>query len=110
MNRSFSRVANILFALFVITSVSIVVRAQSEDTAKLRSDAFRLIEAQKFTEALPLLEKLAALTPNDPAVQRNLAFALLGQAKNTVDPNEARQFRARAHSAFVRAKAGGDDS
>ncbi|MEO6333429.1 MAG: tetratricopeptide repeat protein [Pyrinomonadaceae bacterium] len=110
MNTSFSRVANILFALFLVTSLSIAVRAQSDETAKLRTDAFRLIDEQKFTQALPLLEKLAVLAPDDPAVQRNLAFALLGKSKNTADANEARQFRARARIAFVRAKAAGDDS
>ena len=110
MNRNFSRAAGALLALLFLTCLSISSPAQTDETAKLRTEAFRLIDEQKFTEALPLLEKLAALTPNDARVQRNLGFALLGQAKNTSNANEAKQFRARAHTAFVKAKAAGDDS
>ncbi|HEX6125427.1 MAG TPA: tetratricopeptide repeat protein [Pyrinomonadaceae bacterium] len=110
MNGIFPRFTSALFALFLIASVSIWADAQGDDATKLRTDAFRLIDEQKFTEALPLLERLAVLTPNDPRVQRNLAFALLGQSKNTADANEARQLRARARIAFVKARAAGDDS
>jgi tetratricopeptide (TPR) repeat protein len=110
MNRNFPRFTGLLLSLVFITFVSLTVHGQADDIAKLRSEAFQLMDAQKLTEALPLLEKLAALTPNDPAVQRNLAFALLGQSKNTVDANEARQLRVRARLAFVKAKAAGDDS
>lgn len=84
--------------------------AQTDNTAQQRAEAFRLIDAQKFTEALPLLEKLAAAAPNDADVQRNLGFALLGQAKNTPNAADAKQLRARARAAFVKAKAAGDDS
>lgn len=110
MKRNFPRVMRALLALFLVSFVAISVRAQTDEAVKLRTDAFRLMDAQKTTEALPLLERLAVLTPNDAAVQRNLAFALLGQAKNTAEPNEARKLRARAHIAFVKAKAAGDDS
>lgn len=110
MNRNFARFTSLLLVLLVVTFVSLTALAQADDTAKLRSDAFRLMDAQQLTEALPLLERLAVLTPIDPAVQRNLAFALLGQSKNTVDANEARQLRARARIAFVKAKAAGDNS
>jgi tetratricopeptide (TPR) repeat protein len=84
--------------------------AQANDTAKLRAEAFRLINEQKFTDALPLLEKLAIATPKDPDVQRNLGFALLGQAKNTPDAAGAKQLRARSRAAFVKARESGDDS
>lgn len=99
-----------VLTLILVTLGAISAGAQTDDAAKLRTDAFKLMDAQKTTEALPLLERLAVLTPNDAAVQRNLGFALLGKSKNTTDPTEARQFRARAHMAFVRARAAGDDS
>jgi len=82
----------------------------TEDTNQLRTKAFDLIAAQKFTEALPLLEKVAAATPNDPDVQRNLGYALLGQAKNTPDAAAAKKLRSRAHYAFAAAKKAGDSS
>jgi tetratricopeptide (TPR) repeat protein len=94
----------------IFAAVPFAALAQTGDAAQLRTQAFRLMDEQKFTEALPLLEKLAVLTPNDAAVQRNLGFALIGQAKNTSNAGEAKQLRARAHTAFVKAKAAGDDS
>jgi len=84
--------------------------AQTDETARIRTEAFRLMDEQKFTQALPLLEKLALQMPNDAAVQRYLGFALIGQAKNTSNETEAKQLRARARTAFVKAKAAGDDS
>jgi hypothetical protein len=75
---------------------------QSGDTAELLQ-AFKLNAEQKFTEALPLLEQLATKTPNDPDVQRNLGFALLGKAANTTDTHSAKQLRIRARTAFINA-------
>jgi tetratricopeptide (TPR) repeat protein len=67
------------------------------------------MDAMKYTEALPLLEKLATATPNDPNIQRNLGFALIAQA-NTSDTVAAKALRARARAAFVKAKEVGDNS
>jgi|GEM_PF-4010486 len=89
------RLSLIIILTFTLGSVGL---AQSDDPAKLRAEAFRLMDEQKTTEALPLLEKLAGITPNDAAVQRQLAFALLGRAKNTADPAAAKQFRVRARA------------
>jgi tetratricopeptide (TPR) repeat protein len=82
------------------------VSAQSDQRAK----AVELIKAQKFTEALPLLEELAKATPNDGEVQFYLGFALFGQAVNTDDKAAAKLMRARARQAFVKAKELGNDS
>jgi tetratricopeptide (TPR) repeat protein len=100
----------ILLCFLVLIALSPLVPAQSDKTAQLRAEAFRLMDALKYIEALPLLEKLAAASPNDPDVMRNLAFALMGQAKNTPDASAAKALRARARAAFVQAKAAGDDS
>jgi len=64
----------------------------------------------KYTEALPLLEKLAVATPKDPWIQRSLAFALLAKATNTIDLTEAKRLRLRARDAFIFARDAGDDS
>lgn len=80
--------------------------AQSDQRAK----AFQLMDAQKFTEALPLLEELAKKTPDDQQVQFYLGFALFGQAINSSDAAAAKQMRARGRAAFVKARELGDDS
>ena len=56
------------------------------------------------TEALPVLEKIAALEPNDGETQFYLAFALLGQATNTKDDVARKGLRIRARNAFLKAK------
>lgn len=99
---------------FLFTAVAVIVFAISgfgqPDLQKLRADAFGLMDAQRYTEALPLLEQVAAAMPRDSAVLRQLAFAFLGQATNTADPAVAKALRARARSSFVRARDAGDDS
>ncbi len=103
-NRS-HRVRFSLFSIFITLAFTlpIAVYAQQEDAATLKIRAKALMEKQQLTEALPLYEKLALLTPNDADVHTNLGFSLLGKAANTEDPLERRQFRARARKAFVRA-------
>jgi tetratricopeptide (TPR) repeat protein len=59
---------------------------------------------QKYTEALPLLEKIAAVEPGDAQTQFYLGFALLGQAQNTKEAGARKALRVRARAAFVRAK------
>lgn len=105
-----SRIAAWLaITIFVFVSAG-SLQAQDPDQAQMRSEAFKLMGEQRYVEALPLLEKLAQATPNDADVQRNLGFALLGKAKNTSDPTAAKQFRAQARTAFVKARDAGDKS
>ena len=104
-----SRMWSFIF-LFVAVCVSFSNLSAQPDTSDLRTKAFELISAQKFTEALPLLEKLATIAPNDPDVQRNLGFALLGQSKTTADKTAAKVLRARSRQAFVAAKNAGENS
>jgi len=99
----------VLSAVFA-TLASVSVLAQVDDVPALKTQAYALINDNKFTEALPLYEKLARLAPADPEVQRYLGFSLLGQAKNTADPATAKALRARARAAFVKAREAGDDS
>ncbi len=111
MKKDFAKIVGIsIMLLFVITFIPAPAASQTDDTGQLRDKAFRLIDEQKFTEALPLLEKLAAKLPDDPAVHRNLAFALLGRAATASKASEAKQFRARARAAFVKARETGDES
>lgn len=100
-------------AVLAITCSSVsagLVYAQDNDLVRMRAEASKLMDEQKYVEALPMLEKLAQATPNDAGVQRLLGFALLGKAKNISDAAEAKQLRARARTAFVKARDAGDDS
>jgi tetratricopeptide (TPR) repeat protein len=100
---------------FVIVLMTMIVlaaaaSAQNDDPAALMIQGKALIDAQKFTEALPVYEKLVKVYPSDPEVARNLAFAILGQSVNTEDPAERRRLRIRSRETFVKAKGLGDDS
>jgi tetratricopeptide (TPR) repeat protein len=99
--------------VFVLTTMFVLaaaVTAQNEDPAALRIRGKALIDAQKFTEALPVYETLVKAYPSDPEIARDLAFALLGQSANTEDPAVRRLLRIRSRETFVKAKDLGDDS
>ncbi len=99
----------ILAAVFcMLTLATQIATAQTNEAAALKIEAKALSDAQKLTEALPLYERLVQLTPQDPEVQMNLAFSLLGQAANTTDIYARKQLRIRARAAFVKAKELGD--
>lgn len=108
---SAARASLFLFGILVVTAVlPSVVTAQNESPAELKAKALQLVDQQKMTEALPLLEKLARLTPDDPVVQLNLGFALLGQAANTPAGPDRQQLRVRARTAFVKTNSLGNNS
>jgi len=104
-----SRAVNALFFAALVL-VPVIGFAQTEDLAKMRSAARQLIDAQKFTEALPLLDKLVVAFPKDGELHQDHGFALLGQSKNEKDAASAKQMRARARAAFVKALENGNDS
>jgi tetratricopeptide (TPR) repeat protein len=96
--------------LFSFTVASSATQAQTEESAfelMLRVNA--LIKETKYTEALPLLEKLSKLEPNDGKTQFLLGFALIAQAINTKDDALRKSLRVRARNAFVKAKSLGFD-
>ncbi|HEY0386726.1 MAG TPA: tetratricopeptide repeat protein, partial [Pyrinomonadaceae bacterium] len=75
-----------------------------------RQRAMQLFEQSKFTEALPLLEKLAAANPSDVLVMERLGWATLVIAGSMKDAQERQQARERARKALLRAKELGDKS
>jgi tetratricopeptide (TPR) repeat protein len=93
-----------LALLFLSVAITSSTQAQTEGTAELKRRASELLKENNFTEALPILEKIAAAEPNDGETQFYLAFALLGQAKNTKDDAARKALRLRARQAFVKAK------
>lgn len=83
---------------------------QVETAAQTKARAKILVDAQKFTEALPLYEQLAKQLPSDVEVHSNLGFCLLGQAHQVIDQAVRKQLRMRARESFVRARDFGDTS
>ncbi|HEX8136684.1 MAG TPA: tetratricopeptide repeat protein [Pyrinomonadaceae bacterium] len=63
-----------------------------------------LIKQQKYTEALPLLEKLVVAEPNNPETHFYLGFALIAQANVVKDDAARRALRIRARNAFIKSK------
>lgn len=75
-----------------------------ESLPVMKQKADELIKVEKFTEALPILEKLAAAEPDNAHTQFNLGFALIGQAVVTKDSAERKAQRIRARNSFLKAK------
>ena len=81
------------------------VSAQTgESIAEMKQKIRELTSQNKYTEALPLLEKLVVAEPNNAQTQFYLGFALIAKANNTNDAAQRVALSVRARAAFVRAK------
>jgi tetratricopeptide (TPR) repeat protein len=79
--------------------------AQTEnDLAELKKKVAELTKQTRYTEALPLLEKIVAAEPKNPEAVFQLGFALVAQANTTIETADRRAFRVRARNAFIKAK------
>ncbi len=95
----------LLWFSFSIAPFSSIAQTQTgADISALKRQASALVDQVKYTEALPLLEKLSTLDPNDGETQFFLGFALLGEATNTKDDAARKALRVRARNAFVKAR------
>lgn len=94
-----------LLVLVLLPIAQAATQAQTEESAaELKRRAAVLMKESKFTEALPVLEKIVTLDPGDGQTQFYLGFALIGQAKNTKDNAARKALRIRARNAFLKAK------
>jgi len=75
-----------------------------------RQHAMQLFDEQKFAEALPLFERLAAERPKDAVVMERLGFAILAGAAGLKDREAETRERRRARTVLLQAKALGDNS
>lgn len=80
-----------------------------ESVPELQQKTAELMKQQKYTEALPLLEKLVIAEPKDPEAHFYLGFALIAQANNTKDEAARKTLRIRARNSFIKAKELGFD-
>jgi tetratricopeptide (TPR) repeat protein len=96
--------AVLLFCLGSSFYCSPVAAQTGESIAELKTKTADLMKQNKYTEALPLLEKIIVVEPNDAQAQFYLGFALVAQANNTKDPQQRVALSLRARAAFVKAK------
>jgi len=91
--------------------VSAPVPLRAQDTYKADRDrAVKLFGESKYTEAVPILEKLMEQNPNDVVVLSSLGFSLFVQSSTIKDPAARQQARERARAILLRSKELGDDS
>lgn len=102
--RFFTWFAATVFPLLIALSYFAAQAQTGQDVTELKRRASALIEQTKYTEALPLLEKIASLDPKDGETQFFLGFALLGQAINTKEDAPRKALRIRARNAFIKAR------
>ncbi len=84
--------------------------AQTLLTDADRQHALQLCDEQKFVQALPLLEQLAAERPKDMVVMERLGVAVLDNASGFTDPEARKRERLHARKILLQAKALGDNS
>lgn len=72
-----------------------------------RKLAFQLYKEGKYTDALPLFEKLEKTNPNDVELLQAYGFVMFGQSVVLKDPDARKEGRKRARELLVRAQKGG---
>lgn len=90
----------------LLLALSVTVVAQDEE----RRRAFQLYKDAKYTEALPVFEKLAAANPNDRDVIEALGLMTASQTAYLKAPEARKQARVRAREFLLRAQSLGADS
>ena len=76
----------------------------SESVEELKQKVLELTKQTKYTEALPLLEKIVVAEPDNAEMRFYHGFALIAQANSTRDEVQRKALRIRARGAFVKSK------
>jgi tetratricopeptide (TPR) repeat protein len=98
------RLGILLVCLSTVWHSAIVNGQTDESTAEMKKQVGVLLEQLRYTEAVPLLEKIVAAEPDDPKGHYYLASSLLGLVANTKDDTARKQMRLRARTEFIKAK------
>ena len=85
------------------------IAARTQDPAE-RQHAIDVYESQNMIAALPLLEKVAVVYPNDPVVLSRLGFALYANSIEEKDAAKRQAMRDRAQTILLKSQSLGDDS
>jgi tetratricopeptide (TPR) repeat protein len=104
-------VVYLLLLLLDLRATSLAASPQADDSySTRRTEAIDLMKANKFVDALPVLEKLHAEKPDDIPVLEALAFAVLSNAATIADEQVRKQERIRARKLAEQAQKLGDTS
>lgn len=103
-----TRLALLLVCLSTIWHSAMVNGQTGESIAELKQRAGRLMEQTRYTEAVPLLEKIVAAEPDNAEAHYFLASGVLGLMANATDEAAKKQLRLRARAEFIKAKQLGD--
>ncbi len=97
--------ATVAILFLLLSSFCLSSYAQTDTgLAELKQKVAELTKQTKYTEALPLLEKIVAAEPKNAEMVFQLGFALVAQANTTIETADKRALRVRARNAFIRAK------
>lgn len=75
-----------------------------DDTPSLWLKAEALIKQDRLVDAVPVLERIVELDPDDGEAHVALGNALLGKAINTADPAEQKRLRIAARGSFIKGR------
>ncbi len=101
---SLRRFTLLLICLLTVCYAENAYAQVSQNIEEMKQRAAALMEQNKYTQALPLLEKIVVAEPDSAETHFFLGFALLGQANNTVDDHDRKLLRIRARNAFIRSR------
>jgi tetratricopeptide (TPR) repeat protein len=82
---------------------------EDPETKKMRQDALTLYRQGKFVDAMPLLEKLSAKSPDDFVVKEHWAYCVLEYSKTLTQAEDRKKARLQARQLGLEAKKAGDE-
>jgi tetratricopeptide (TPR) repeat protein len=86
------------------SGAAVSAQTETENASQLKQRIEALTDQTRYTEALPLLEKIVIVEPQNAEMHFQLGFALIAQANNTKDETVQRKLRIRARQEFIKAK------
>jgi tetratricopeptide (TPR) repeat protein len=105
MHQRKTSLAGLVVLSLSLSSFCLSAYAQTDTTLEqLKQQVGELSRQTRYTEALPLLEKIVAAEPKNAEMVFHLGFALVAQANTTTKTADRQALRVRARNAFIRAK------
>lgn len=96
--------AGFLVLLLSLSGFCLNSYAQTGNLEELKQKVDELVKQTRYTEALPLLEKIVAAEPKNAQMNFYLGFALFAQSNITIETADKQALRVRSRNAFIRAQ------
>ncbi len=97
-------------SVMLLQALSTHALAQQQEPPPEWKRALELYEAQNFVDALPLLEKVAVIAPNNPVVLSRFGFALYAVATTQKDAGLQKKMLDQARTVLLKSQSLGDNS